>query len=184
MLDTLFDEKIGGSFHLTPGQAYEIADNGNRSRIHWDLVLIQRPDYGGGEIWFDGELLRKRRPLRAGGFAAIERRALSTLASHESMAPCRATSGLKGRAAAAQDDVLGDGHAARCQPCKAARRLPSVEVLSAAFQAWFAELLRNENGFTKDATTWITAFQDASDTTRFRRTTRIVARRLQEQRST
>ena len=59
MLDTLFDEKIGGSFHLTPGNAYEIADNGNRSRIHWDLVQIQRPDYGGGEIWFDGELLRK-----------------------------------------------------------------------------------------------------------------------------
>jgi aminopeptidase len=59
MLDTLFDEKIGGSFHLTPGNAYEIADNGNRSRIHWDLVLIQREDYGGGEVWFDGELLRK-----------------------------------------------------------------------------------------------------------------------------
>jgi aminopeptidase len=59
MLDTLFDEKIGGSFHLTPGQAYEIADNGNRSRVHWDLVLIQRPDYGGGEMWFDGELVRK-----------------------------------------------------------------------------------------------------------------------------
>jgi len=59
MLDTLFDEKIGGSFHLTPGQAYEEADNGNHSRIHWDLVLIQREDYGGGEIWFDGELVRK-----------------------------------------------------------------------------------------------------------------------------
>lgn len=59
MLDTLFDEKIGGSFHLTPGNAYEEADNGNRSRIHWDLVLIQREDYGGGEIWFDGELVRK-----------------------------------------------------------------------------------------------------------------------------
>ena len=59
MLDTLFDEKIGGSFHLTPGQAYEEADNGNRSCIHWDMVLIQRPDYGGGEIWFDNELLRK-----------------------------------------------------------------------------------------------------------------------------
>jgi aminopeptidase len=59
MLDTLFDEKIGGSFHLTPGNAYETADNGNRSRIHWDLVQIQRPDYGGGEIWFDGELLRR-----------------------------------------------------------------------------------------------------------------------------
>lgn len=59
MLDTLFDEKIGGSFHLTPGQAYEVADNGNRSRVHWDLVLIQREDYGGGEIYFDGELIRK-----------------------------------------------------------------------------------------------------------------------------
>ena len=59
MLDILFDEKIGGSFHLTPGQAYEEADNGNRSRIHWDLVLIQRPDYGGGEIWFDDQLVRK-----------------------------------------------------------------------------------------------------------------------------
>jgi aminopeptidase len=59
MLDTLFDEKIGGSFHLTPGQAYQEADNGNHSCIHWDLVLIQRPDYGGGEVWFDGELLRK-----------------------------------------------------------------------------------------------------------------------------
>ena len=59
MLDTLFDEKIGGSFHLTPGQAYEEADNGNRSCIHWDLVLIQRKDYGGGEVWFDDELIRK-----------------------------------------------------------------------------------------------------------------------------
>ncbi|MEM9656844.1 MAG: aminopeptidase, partial [Planctomycetota bacterium] len=59
MLDTLFDEKIGGSFHLTPGSAYEIADNGNRSRIHWDLVLIQRADCGGGEVWFDGKLIRK-----------------------------------------------------------------------------------------------------------------------------
>ncbi len=59
MKDTLFDEKIAGSLHFTPGQAYSIADNGNRSQIHWDLVLIQRPEYGGGEIWFDGELVRK-----------------------------------------------------------------------------------------------------------------------------
>lgn len=59
MLDTLFDEKIGGSMHLTPGNAYDSADNGNRSRVHWDLVLIQTPQYGGGEIWFDGELVRK-----------------------------------------------------------------------------------------------------------------------------
>lgn len=59
MLDTLFDEKIGGSFHFTPGNAYDDADNGNRSKVHWDLVLIQRADYGGGEIHFDHELIRK-----------------------------------------------------------------------------------------------------------------------------
>jgi aminopeptidase len=59
MRDILFDEKIAGSFHFTPGQAYEQADNGNRSQVHWDMVQIQRPEYGGGEIWFDGELVRK-----------------------------------------------------------------------------------------------------------------------------
>jgi aminopeptidase len=60
MRDILFDEKIAGSFHFTPGQAYAgHADNGNRSAVHWDLVCIQRPDYGGGEIWFDGKLIRK-----------------------------------------------------------------------------------------------------------------------------
>ncbi len=59
MLDILFDEKIAGSFHFTPGKAYEEADNGNRSNIHWDMVLIQTPAYGGGEIYFDGKLIRK-----------------------------------------------------------------------------------------------------------------------------
>lgn len=59
MKDTLFDEKIAGSFHLTPGNAYEDAFNGNTSAIHWDLVMIQRPEYGGGEIYFDGVLIRK-----------------------------------------------------------------------------------------------------------------------------
>ena len=59
MRDILFDEKIAGSFHFTPGQAYEEADNGNRSQVHWDLVSIQRPDYGGGEIHFDDKLIRK-----------------------------------------------------------------------------------------------------------------------------
>lgn len=57
--DILFDEKIAGSFHFTPGQAYEIGGNGNRSQIHWDMVCIQRGDYGGGETWFDGKLIRK-----------------------------------------------------------------------------------------------------------------------------
>jgi len=59
MRDILFDEKIAGSFHLTPGQAYEEADNGNRSQVHWDMVSIQRPEYGGGEIYFDGKLIRR-----------------------------------------------------------------------------------------------------------------------------
>ena len=59
MGDILFDEKISGSFHFTPGNAYENTDNGNRSAIHWDLVCMQTPAYGGGEIWFDGRLVRK-----------------------------------------------------------------------------------------------------------------------------
>lgn len=60
MKDTLFDEKIAGSFHLTPGNAYDPpGGNGNKSAVHWDTVLIQRPDYGGGEIHFDGKLIRK-----------------------------------------------------------------------------------------------------------------------------
>lgn len=59
MRDILFDEKIAGSFHFTPGQAYEDAWNGNKSKIHWDMVSIQRKDHGGGEIWFDGKLVRK-----------------------------------------------------------------------------------------------------------------------------
>ncbi|HWA87500.1 MAG TPA: aminopeptidase, partial [Opitutus sp.] len=59
MRDILFDEKIAGSFHFTPGQAYEECGNGNKSQVHWDMVCIQRPEYGGGEIWFDGKLIRK-----------------------------------------------------------------------------------------------------------------------------
>lgn len=59
MRDTLFDEKIAGSFHLTPGKAYENCDNGNRSAVHWDLVCRQSADCGGGEIWFDDLLVRK-----------------------------------------------------------------------------------------------------------------------------
>jgi aminopeptidase len=59
MKDILFDEKIAGSFHFTPGQAYDTYGNGNKSQIHWDMVNIQRPDFGGGEIWFDDQLIRK-----------------------------------------------------------------------------------------------------------------------------
>jgi aminopeptidase len=59
MRDILFDEKIAGSFHFTPGQAYDGVGNGNKSQVHWDMVCIQRPEHGGGEVWFDGQLIRK-----------------------------------------------------------------------------------------------------------------------------
>ena len=59
MKDTLFDEKIKGSFHFTPGDSLEESDNGNRSSIHWDIVNIQTPEHGGGEIYFDDVLVRK-----------------------------------------------------------------------------------------------------------------------------
>ena len=57
--DGSIDEKLAGSIHLTPGDSYEEAPNGNHSSIHWDLVLLQTKEYGGGEIWFDDELIRK-----------------------------------------------------------------------------------------------------------------------------
>lgn len=59
MCDILFDEKIAGSLHYTPGQAYEDTGNGNKSAVHWDMVLIQREEWGGGEVWFDDTLIRK-----------------------------------------------------------------------------------------------------------------------------
>ena len=59
MKDTLFDEKIAGSFHFTPGRCYDDCDNGNRSGIHWDLVCIQTLECGGGEMYFDDVLVRK-----------------------------------------------------------------------------------------------------------------------------
>lgn len=59
MTDILFDEKIAGSIHFTPGSCYDEANNGNESAIHWDLVLIQTPEFGGGEIYFDDVLIRK-----------------------------------------------------------------------------------------------------------------------------
>ena len=59
MRDALFDEKIMGSFHFTPGNCYKEASNGNKSAVHWDLIAIQTPEYGGGEIFFDGVLIRK-----------------------------------------------------------------------------------------------------------------------------
>ena len=59
MGDILFDEKISGSIHFTPGCCYDDCYNGNISAVHWDLVQIQTPEYGGGEIYIDGELIRK-----------------------------------------------------------------------------------------------------------------------------
>jgi aminopeptidase len=72
MRDILFDEKIAGSFHMAMGQCYDEAPNGNKSAVHWDMVCIQRPEYGGGEIYFDGKLIR-----RDGVFVAKELQGLN-----------------------------------------------------------------------------------------------------------
>ncbi len=71
MKEALFDEKISGSIHLTPGNAYADADNGNKSAIHWDMVLIQTPEYGGGEIYFDDVLVRRDGRFVAKGLEAL-----------------------------------------------------------------------------------------------------------------
>ena len=59
ILDILFDEKIGGSFHMAIGNSYDVAPNGNTSAVHWDLIQMQDKDHGGGEIYFDDVLVRK-----------------------------------------------------------------------------------------------------------------------------
>jgi aminopeptidase len=76
MKDILFDEKIAGSIHFTPGRAYDDADNGNRSEIHWDLVLIQRPEYGGGTITFDDTIIRRDGLFEPAGLQALNPDAL------------------------------------------------------------------------------------------------------------
>ena len=78
MRDILFDEKIAGSIHLTPGNAYQTAWNGNESNIHWDMVLIQREDYGGGEIRFDGETIRRDGLFVTDELAGLNPEALSS----------------------------------------------------------------------------------------------------------
>ncbi len=55
MHDILFDEKIYGSNHLTLGNDYEEAPNGNESSIHWDLVCI------GADVYLDGDKIREGR---------------------------------------------------------------------------------------------------------------------------
>jgi len=69
MRDILFDGKITGSFHLTPAQAYEEANNGNRSQVHWDMVSIQHREYGAGEICFDCKLIHRDRFCESAAFA-------------------------------------------------------------------------------------------------------------------
>ncbi|MAG13943.1 MAG: aminopeptidase [Spirochaetales bacterium] len=56
MIDTLFDEKMAGSLHFTPGGT---AADGTRSLVHWDIVQSHLKHYGGGEISLDGRLWRK-----------------------------------------------------------------------------------------------------------------------------
>jgi aminopeptidase len=56
MIDTLYDEKMAGSLHFTPGGT---DSNGTLSTVHWDIVQSHLPPYAGGEIYLDGKLWRK-----------------------------------------------------------------------------------------------------------------------------
>ena len=53
ILDILFDEKINGSNHLAVGNSYKECFNGNRSAVHWDLIIV------GCDVYCDGTLIRK-----------------------------------------------------------------------------------------------------------------------------
>lgn len=52
----LFDEKIGGSFHIAFGAGYPETGSKNKSSIHWDMICDMRTD---SEILVDGELFYK-----------------------------------------------------------------------------------------------------------------------------
>ena len=54
--NTLFDEKIGGTFHMALGKSYPETGGKNVSGLHWDIVCDLRK---GGEIHVDGELLQR-----------------------------------------------------------------------------------------------------------------------------
>ncbi len=57
--NTLFDEKIGGTFHIAVGAGYPETGNMNTSGLHWDMVCDLRPENGGGTITVDGEVISK-----------------------------------------------------------------------------------------------------------------------------
>lgn len=57
----LFDEKIGGSFHMAVGRGYPDTGSANESAIHWDMICDIRED---SEILVDGDVVYKD-----GGFA-------------------------------------------------------------------------------------------------------------------
>lgn len=52
----LFDEKIGGSFHMALGAGYPQTGNTNSSAIHWDMICDMKTD---SEIVVDGEVIYK-----------------------------------------------------------------------------------------------------------------------------
>ena len=91
MNNILFDEKIAGSIHFTPGNCYEDAPNGNKSAIHWDLVLIMTPEYGGGEIWFDDVLIRKD------GRFLLDRKSTRLNSSHVALSRMPSSADSQGR---------------------------------------------------------------------------------------
>jgi aminopeptidase len=57
--NTLYDEKIGGTFHLALGNSYPETGGQNVSALHWDMVCDMRPEAGGGAIYADGALIHE-----------------------------------------------------------------------------------------------------------------------------
>lgn len=70
--NTLFDEKIGGTFHAAVGAGYPETGNANESGLHWDMVcdLRTRKDdpTSGGTITVDGEVISNNGEFASGGW--------------------------------------------------------------------------------------------------------------------
>lgn len=68
LLNGLFVEKVGGSFHIALGNAYKFKtyagkpvklDNGVESANHIDLTRLMLPNYGGGEVIVDSQVIQR-----------------------------------------------------------------------------------------------------------------------------
>jgi aminopeptidase len=72
--NTLFDEKIGGTFHAAVGAGYPESGNANESGLHWDMVcdLRVRGSSPGGVISADGEVFHKNGAFTRAGWPSAQ----------------------------------------------------------------------------------------------------------------